>query len=78
MEGIFDKCWWAEVDESEIFVFGRVSDGGEKLIEVEAAMTSAVLQMMVLGTGWVVTSLKGEDLTPGSYGVIANNVRRIG
>eukprot|EP00956_Cyclotella_meneghiniana_P021182 scaffold38199_cov54-Cyclotella_meneghiniana.AAC.1 len=29
----------AEVDESEIFVFGGVSDGGAKLAEAEAAMT---------------------------------------
>ena len=32
----------AEVDESEIFVFGGVGDGGAKLAEVEAAMTPAV------------------------------------
>ena len=35
---VFDEYWPAEVDESEIFVFGRVGDGGEKLAEAEAAM----------------------------------------
>ena len=32
----------AEVDESEIFVFGGDGDGGAKLAEAEAAMTPAV------------------------------------
>ena len=32
----------AEVDESEIFVFGGVGDGGAKSAEAEAAMTPAV------------------------------------
>eukprot|EP00956_Cyclotella_meneghiniana_P025093 scaffold51541_cov105-Cyclotella_meneghiniana.AAC.1 len=44
----------AEMDESEIFVFGRVGDGGVKWTEVEAAMTPAVLRLMALGTGGVV------------------------
>eukprot|EP00956_Cyclotella_meneghiniana_P000692 scaffold737_cov60-Cyclotella_meneghiniana.AAC.1 len=35
----------AKMDESEIFVFGRVGDGGAKSTEAEAAMAPAVLRM---------------------------------
>ena len=41
-EAVFVENRPAEVDESEIFVFGGVGDGGAKLAEVEAAMTPAV------------------------------------
>eukprot|EP00956_Cyclotella_meneghiniana_P034181 scaffold102129_cov38-Cyclotella_meneghiniana.AAC.2 len=54
-KAVFDAKLPAEMDESEIFVFGRVGDGGAKFTEVEAAMTPAVLRMMALGTGRVVT-----------------------
>eukprot|EP00956_Cyclotella_meneghiniana_P006746 scaffold8981_cov73-Cyclotella_meneghiniana.AAC.8 len=54
-KAVFDAKQPAEMDESEIFVFGRVGDGGGKFTEVEAAMTPAVLRMMALGTGGVVT-----------------------
>ena len=35
----FDELQPAEIDESEIFVFGRVGDGGANSAEVEAEMT---------------------------------------
>ena len=41
-EAVFVENRPAEVDESEIFVFGGVGDGGAKFAEVEAAMTPAV------------------------------------
>ena len=41
-EAVFVENRPAEVDESEIFVFGGVGDGGAKLAEAEAAMTPAV------------------------------------
>ena len=44
------------MDESEIFVFGRVGDGVAKLTELEAAMAPAVLRMMALGPGGVVAA----------------------
>eukprot|EP00956_Cyclotella_meneghiniana_P012308 scaffold17488_cov39-Cyclotella_meneghiniana.AAC.1 len=54
-KAVFDAKQPAEMDESEIFVFGGDSDGGAKSTEVEAAMTPAVLRMMALGAGGVVT-----------------------
>eukprot|EP00956_Cyclotella_meneghiniana_P012746 scaffold18143_cov65-Cyclotella_meneghiniana.AAC.6 len=53
-KAVFDAKQPAKMDESEIFVFGRVGDGGVKWTEVEAAMTPAVLRMMALGPGGVV------------------------
>ena len=41
-DAVFDEHLPAETDESEIFVFRRVGDGGAKSSEVEAAMTTAV------------------------------------
>ena len=41
-EAVFVENRPAEVDESEIFVFGGDGDGGAKLAEAEAAMTPAV------------------------------------
>ena len=52
-KAVFDAIQPAEMDESEIFVFGRVGDGGAKSTEVEAAMTPAVLRMLALGPGGV-------------------------
>ena len=46
------------MDESEIFVFSGVGDGGAKSVEVEAAMTTAVLQMMALHPGGVLQVLR--------------------
>ena len=40
-KAVFDAIQPAEVDESEIFVFGRVGDGGAKIGGAEAAMESA-------------------------------------
>ena len=42
VEAVFDEWQPAEMDESEIFVFGGDGDGGAKLAEAEAAMTPAV------------------------------------
>ena len=42
VEAEFDVKQKAEMDESEIFVFGGVGDGGAISAEVEAAMTLAV------------------------------------
>ena len=41
-DAVFDEHRPAETDESQIFVFGRVGDGGAKTEEAEAAMTLAV------------------------------------
>eukprot|EP00956_Cyclotella_meneghiniana_P005572 scaffold7169_cov76-Cyclotella_meneghiniana.AAC.4 len=41
-EAVFVENQPAEMDESEIFVFGGVGDGGAKLAEAEAAMTLPV------------------------------------
>ena len=38
-EAVFDVRQLAEIDESVIFVFGRVDDGGAISAAVEAAMT---------------------------------------
>ena len=40
-EAVFVENWPAEVDESEIFVFGGVGDGGAKIGGAEAAMAPA-------------------------------------
>ena len=40
-KAVFDVKQPAEVDESEIFVFGRVGDGGAKIGGEEAAMEPA-------------------------------------
>eukprot|EP00956_Cyclotella_meneghiniana_P035352 scaffold114268_cov37-Cyclotella_meneghiniana.AAC.2 len=50
---VLDEYWPAEVDESEVLVFGRVGDNRAKLPEVEAAMTPALLRIMALGPGGV-------------------------
>ena len=42
-EAEFVENWLAEVDDISKFVFGRVSDGGAKLGEAEAAMTPAAV-----------------------------------
>ena len=55
-KAVFDAIQPAEVDESEIFVFGGDGDGGANLAEAEAAMTPAVLRMMALGPGGVVAA----------------------
>ena len=39
VEAVFDVRQLAEIDESVIFVFGRVDDGGAISAAVEAAMT---------------------------------------
>lgn len=36
VDAVFDEHWPAETDESKIFVFWRVGDGGAKLSEEEA------------------------------------------
>eukprot|EP00956_Cyclotella_meneghiniana_P044084 scaffold301313_cov146-Cyclotella_meneghiniana.AAC.1 len=41
-KAVFDEKQQAEMDESEIFVFGRVGAGGAISAEIEAAMTPAV------------------------------------
>eukprot|EP00956_Cyclotella_meneghiniana_P039568 scaffold174427_cov37-Cyclotella_meneghiniana.AAC.1 len=48
-EAVFVEDRPAEVDESEIFVFGRVSVGGAKLEETEAAMTPPGELALALG-----------------------------
>ena len=42
MIGVFDAYQPGEMDESEIFVFGGVGDGGAKMEETEATMTPVV------------------------------------
>eukprot|EP00956_Cyclotella_meneghiniana_P028408 scaffold65823_cov40-Cyclotella_meneghiniana.AAC.5 len=46
----------AEMDKSEIFVFGGDGDGGAKSAKSEAAMTPAVSRMKALGPGGVVAA----------------------
>ena len=41
-DAVFDEHWLAVTDESKIFVFGSVVDGGAKLAEMEEAMTRVV------------------------------------
>ena len=48
-KAVFDVKQPAEMDESEIFVFGRVGDGGAKSAEVEAAMTPPGELALALG-----------------------------
>eukprot|EP00956_Cyclotella_meneghiniana_P007802 scaffold10401_cov71-Cyclotella_meneghiniana.AAC.1 len=52
-KAVFDAKQPAEMDESEIFVFGGVGDGRPKSTEMEAAMAPAVLRMKALGPGGV-------------------------
>ena len=67
------------MDRSEIFVSHSVSDGRAKLaeVEVEAAMTPAVLQMLALGPGGVVTTGGRSNFqrlqSAYSYRILANN-----
>ena len=42
VSGVFDAYQPVEMDESEIFVFGGVGDGGAKMEEAEATMTPVV------------------------------------
>eukprot|EP00956_Cyclotella_meneghiniana_P011406 scaffold16006_cov70-Cyclotella_meneghiniana.AAC.1 len=62
-KAVFDAKQPAEMDESKIFVFGGDGDGGAKSTEVEAAMTPAVLRMMALGAGGVVTEGGGGSIS---------------
>eukprot|EP00956_Cyclotella_meneghiniana_P014171 scaffold21129_cov82-Cyclotella_meneghiniana.AAC.1 len=48
-KAVFDVKQPAEMDESEIFVFGRVGGGGAKSAEVEAAMTPPGELALALG-----------------------------
>ena len=49
----FDDYQLVEMDESKIFVFGRVVDGRAKLSKTKILTTMAVWQMLALGTGGI-------------------------
>eukprot|EP00956_Cyclotella_meneghiniana_P001338 scaffold1455_cov87-Cyclotella_meneghiniana.AAC.3 len=48
-DAVFDEHWLAVTDESKIFVFGSVVDGGAKLSVAKAAMTPSDELALTLG-----------------------------
>eukprot|EP00956_Cyclotella_meneghiniana_P020612 scaffold36596_cov72-Cyclotella_meneghiniana.AAC.1 len=58
-ETVFVEDQPAEVDESEIFVFGRVGDAGANKEETEAAMTPPSELALTLGVG-TTTAARGR------------------
>ena len=48
-EAVFVEDWPAEIDESEIFMFGRVGDAGANKEETEAAMKPPGESALTLG-----------------------------
>ena len=49
MEAVFVEDWPAEIDESEIFMFGRVGDAGANKEETGAAMKPPGESALTLG-----------------------------
>ena len=58
-KAVFDVKQQAEMNETEVFVFGRVGGGGAKSAEVEAAMADAVVLALTLGVG-ATTAARGR------------------